>query len=140
MKAVIILSLLALALPAQAQVYKCTEGGKTVYSQMPCGKEEKVLDIKRSVPRPGSYEAKLEDREEYIRNNPGISEVHQAAIRAGVAIPGMSAEHVIAAMGEPARKNLTQTLHGSRWQWVYGTDIRYTRYVYIEDDVVVATN
>lgn len=50
MKAVIILSLLALALPAQAQVYKCTEGGKTVYSQMPCAADAKPVELKVHQP------------------------------------------------------------------------------------------
>lgn len=140
MKRTIFALLIAAGMPAHAQVYKCTEGGKTVYSQEPCAENAKILDIRRAPPRPGSLQEKMEQREAYIRANPGIPEVYQAAIRGGVVIPGMSAEQAIAAMGEPIKRNLTQTRYGSRWQWVYGTDIRYRRYLYIEDDIVVGSN
>lgn len=40
---------------AQAQVYKCVEGGKTVYSQEPCGHRATVID---STPATGSYDAR----------------------------------------------------------------------------------
>ena len=45
-----IMLFLALALPAHAQVYKCTEGGKTVYSQTPCASDAQPLDLKVHQP------------------------------------------------------------------------------------------
>src|SRR5262249_24277519 len=45
------------ALPASAQVYKCAEGGHTVYSQVPCAAGAASTTIRRdapSTPAPGS--------------------------------------------------------------------------------------
>lgn len=56
MKIIIVIAL-ALALPAHAQVYKCTEGGKTVYSQTPCPTSQSNL-------RPRSSGAALDMRRE----------------------------------------------------------------------------
>lgn len=39
MKQLTLIVLSVLAFGAQAQVYKCTEGGKTVYSDQPCGRD-----------------------------------------------------------------------------------------------------
>ncbi|KAI5914592.1 DUF4124 domain-containing protein [Thauera sp. 2A1] len=125
---------------AQAQVYKCVEGGKTVYSQEPCGTKPQTLDIQRSTPRPGSFAETQSKREDYIRANPGLSETVKGAIRGGVAVPGMTEDQVIAAMGAPLRRNLTQTASVSMWQWVYRYGSGRQHYVYIENGLVVATN
>lgn len=50
MKRPAIMLFLALALPVHAQVYKCTEGGKTVYSQTPCATDAQPLDLKVHQP------------------------------------------------------------------------------------------
>jgi len=46
MKRAIIVIAFALALPAHAQVYKCAEGGKTIYSQTPCAANAKPIELK----------------------------------------------------------------------------------------------
>jgi hypothetical protein len=38
------------ALPAQAQVYKCVEAGRTIYSQIPCPANAASTTINRSAP------------------------------------------------------------------------------------------
>lgn len=38
------------ALPAQAQVYKCVEAGRTIYSQTPCPSNAASTTINRSAP------------------------------------------------------------------------------------------
>lgn len=48
------LSLLCSA-AAQAQVYKCVEGGRTVYSQEPCSHRAEVID---ATPATGGYDAR----------------------------------------------------------------------------------
>lgn len=133
------LSLLCSA-AAQAQVFKCVEGGKTVYSQEPCSTKAQELDIKRSTPRPGSFAETQAGREDYIRSNPNLSETVKGAIRGGVAIPGMTEEQVLAAMGPPIRRNLTQTASTSMWQWVFRYGSGRQHYVYFEGGIVVATN
>lgn len=140
MKAAALAVVLIVALPAQAQVYKCQDGGSTVYSQVPCGAAAQALDIKRHTPRPGSLEEKLAKREAYIRANPGLSHLVQIAIRAGVVTPGMTEEQALLSLGEPDDRNLTQTQHSSRWQWVYRRASGKQHYVYIENGIVVGTN
>lgn len=49
-RAMIALALMAATLPAQGQVYKCQEGGKTVYSQIPCATAGAQIDLKVHQP------------------------------------------------------------------------------------------
>lgn len=42
----LIVCLAFVALPASAQVFKCTVGGVTTYSEIPCGEKPKVVDLK----------------------------------------------------------------------------------------------
>ncbi|QDF95175.1 hypothetical protein CJ010_00715 [Azoarcus sp. DD4] len=53
MKHILFVAALAAALPAHAQVFKCQEGGKTVFSDRPCHAEAKPLDVK---PAAGAYD------------------------------------------------------------------------------------
>lgn len=53
-RAIITVIALGLSAPVLAQVYKCNEGGKVVYSQMPC--EEKGERIKLHVHQPTEAE------------------------------------------------------------------------------------
>src|SRR5689334_11533348 len=41
---------LVAALPAHAQVYKCVEGARTVYSQTPCPANSQSITINRNAP------------------------------------------------------------------------------------------
>lgn len=50
MKTIILAALLVAASAAQAQVYKCTEGGKIVYSQIPCQAHDTPMDLKVHQP------------------------------------------------------------------------------------------
>jgi hypothetical protein len=49
----------AAAAPAQAQVYRCTVGGKTVYQEQPCagGAAQKEIAPKRAEPAPQAAKA-----------------------------------------------------------------------------------
>lgn len=135
-----LVSLLA-SVGAHAQVYKCVDGGKTVYSQAPCGPKAQTLDIQhKAKPRPGSFAEAQARREDYLRANPGTPDLFRHAIQGGVAIPGMTREQVLAAMGEPIDRNLTQTASTSLAQWVYRYPSGKQHYVYFENGVVVATN
>jgi uncharacterized protein DUF4124 len=44
------LAAFAISLPAHAQVYKCVEGGRTIYSQAPCAANSQSTTIRRSGP------------------------------------------------------------------------------------------
>jgi hypothetical protein len=64
--------LVTAALPSQAQVYKCQEGGRTVFSGTPCGNGAKVID---ATPATGdgdpsdynSSSARLQRNMEFLR-------------------------------------------------------------------------
>jgi hypothetical protein len=43
-------ALFAVALPAHAQVYKCVEGGRTIYSQTPCTSSSRATTISKTAP------------------------------------------------------------------------------------------
>ena len=68
---IVMLAIIAAAVssPAAAEVYKCQEGGKTVYSQMPCASDAKPMDLK--VDRPSDADrlrAKAQSRRERAFN------------------------------------------------------------------------
>lgn len=69
---VILTAVTAIALPAQAQVYKCQEGGKAVFSDKPCGVGAKVIDATPAAGEgdPSEYNssaARLQRNMEYLR-------------------------------------------------------------------------
>ncbi len=51
---------LAASLPAQAQVYRCTEGGRTVYSDHPCGSRSVAVPLIDNTPTAADQKAALE--------------------------------------------------------------------------------
>jgi len=81
MKRAIIVIAFALALPAHAQVYKCAEDGKTVYSQTPCASEAKPMDLKVHQP---TEEDRLRAQAQALRDqafNAGVDGERAAAER-----------------------------------------------------------
>ncbi|WP_159098078.1 DUF4124 domain-containing protein [Parazoarcus communis] len=46
---------LAVTIPVHAQVYKCQEGGKTVFADRPCSPDSKVIDVR---PARGEFDPK----------------------------------------------------------------------------------
>ena len=62
LRPVIAAVILAVSMPVGAQVFKCQEGGKTVYSQTPCGAAATVIDA-RPAAGAGDPEAAARTRE-----------------------------------------------------------------------------
>ena len=54
MRGLFLVALIGASVSAQAQVYKCVEGGRTVYAQEPCGRRAEVID---ATPATGGYDA-----------------------------------------------------------------------------------
>jgi len=78
----------AASLPAHAQVYKCVEGGRTIYSQTPCPADSQSTTIRRSAPSsPAPGETKSDapatslDQEQAFRKRQ--QEQQEAAKKAG---------------------------------------------------------
>lgn len=138
-------SLVISSLQVHAEVYRCDQNGKITYSGVPCSNSAKKVDIHQSSPSGDSWADAKERRRLFLLKNPDIKPVYKQAVEAGVVIPGMTEEQALASLGPPTGKNLTQTMNGSLWQWVYekpmarrGDFLR--NYVYIKDGIVVGTN
>lgn len=71
-----------LVAPAQAQVYKCTENGKTVFSDVPCATGAKRVDVR---PATGGYDADAAARArmqtERIKQQQALEDSERAAAR-----------------------------------------------------------
>lgn len=51
---IMLASLLCAALPAHAQIYKCTENGKTIYTDKPCRSGGETIEIRNAPSSSGS--------------------------------------------------------------------------------------
>lgn len=72
-KTALLMTAALLALPAQAQVYKCAEGGKTVFSDKPCAVGAKPVEIR---PAAGAYDVEqgTEARLRTLRDKEALAE------------------------------------------------------------------
>lgn len=140
MKKSLPLLLVLICAPAIGQVYKCVEGERVTYSQTPCGDVAKRLDIKEAPRQLFGFEKDQHRRRSYLKANPGLPPHIEGAILGGVATLGMTEAQVVAAMGDPVDRHLTQTKHSSRWPWVFERSSGRRSYVYLEDGRVVGSN
>jgi hypothetical protein len=122
-----------------ADVYKCVDKGKVIYTDAPCPNPVKTIRSDAPPTPQFGYRADQARAKAYIKKNPDINPVHRAAIEANVVVPGMTVEQVKASIGEPTRTNLSQGANSSRWQWVYIKNGK-SSYVYIEEGIVTGTN
>ena len=103
---------------ASAEIYRCTDGGKTVYSDRPCqgGTEATV-----AVPPPSTL-------------TPGPSDPQREASLGRIVI-GQTPLQVETAWGRPASKSIDTTNSGRSEQWIYQR-ANGTAYVYFRSGVV----
>lgn len=86
---------LSIAVPAQAQVYRCTEGGQTVYSDHPCGSRSVAVPLMDNTPtaadqqaareRAKAEAAQLQELESTRRKAQAAEDARQAQIAAQAA-------------------------------------------------------
>ncbi len=86
---------LAASLPAEAQVYRCTEGGRTVYSDHPCGSRSVAVPLIDNTPtaadqkaareRASSEAAEVREMETTRRKAQAAEDARQAQIAAQAA-------------------------------------------------------
>lgn len=121
---------ISLVTTAQAQPYRCTVGGKTVYQDKQCEGGKKVDVAGAGVAdfsSPGPMQARAE-----------VARLDRAA-RVGTAIQsrqvgiGMAADDVVLSWGAPTHVNTTITANTRSEQWVYRHRSGRASYVYIED-------
>jgi len=142
-------SLFALAVPAQAQVFRCETDGNTVFSDQPCGEDAESIELRdnriggsfnqnlpaQEAPDPGEQSEESEPEEEagtcrFINS----TDLRRYLVREQV-VRGMTREHVRRAFGNPP-----ETYTSPREVWIYQT--RYygalyeLTYVYFSDGCV----
>ena len=67
-----VLSLALVVSPAWAEVFKCTSGGVTTYSEIPCGDKPKVVDLKVHQP---SRRDQLDAQQRALSDHRGVAAV-----------------------------------------------------------------
>ena len=87
---------------AGAEVYRCNVDGKTVYSDKPCATGK---SIEVAVPKSAPEDA-------------GHARLQQEA-NLGRVVVGQTPAQVLAACGEPRKKNIDTRVDGRTEQWVY---------------------
>lgn len=142
-------TLSALAVPAQAQVFRCEKDGNTVFSDQPCGEDAESIELRdnriggsfnqnlpaQEAPDPGEQAEESEPEEEggtcrFINS----TDLRRYLVREQV-VWGMSREHVRRAFGNPP-----ETYTSPQEVWIYQT--RYygalyeLTYVYFRDGCV----
>jgi len=140
-QALALAALLAAAVPAQAQIYKCVENGRQIYSDQPCpsGGGEVLKHVRRHPESKFAREDR-ERREQFVRSNPDLDEATKAAVLTGRIFVGMSGAAATASWGDFRRENRSHYSSGLHIQWVYhyfaapGTQ----KYVYVTNGVVTA--
>ena len=142
-------TLSALAVPSQAQVFRCEQDGNTVFSDQPCGDDAESVELRdnriggsfdqnlpaQEAPDPGEQAEESEPEEEagtcrFINS----TDLRRYLVREQV-VRGMTREHVPPAFGNPP-----ETHTSPQEVWIYQT--RYygalyeLTYVYFRDGCV----
>lgn len=145
----LIFALSVLAVPAQAQVFRCEKDGNTVFSDQPCGEDAESVEL-RDNRIGGSFnqnlpvQEPLDTEEQEEKSEPeeeagtcrfiNSTDLRRYLVREQV-VKGMTREHVRRAFGNPP-----ETYTSPQEVWIYQT--RYygalyeLTYVYFRDGCV----
>lgn len=160
-KTLIVAALLAATLPARAQVYKCVEGGKIGFSDVPCSGSAKGERVRIHDAAPTARDAaaaqdrlnryrEISERERAAVDTEREAEAQQAldriayrsraraAIQSGNVFIGMRAEDAVEAWGRPTKINRDIYESGVKEQWIYDRGDWRAQYIYVENGVVTA--
>lgn len=115
------------AAPAVAQVYKCQQGGVTVFSGAPCGADSKKMDVKPAAGA-GVYD-------------PDAANANTMIATGRVTI-GMTTAQVRGSWGAPSKINKSLYASGSTEQWIYyrDPDHIHSQYVHFRNGVVTSVS
>ena len=118
----------------QAQPYKCTVEGKTVYQQARCEGGSSVNVSGAGKADPNSPAATQVQREIAAMKR---KELVDSAIQEGKIFIGMTADEVILSWGRPTKINASISGRGRSEQWIYRRGkIGDDQYVYVDNGVV----
>src|SRR5574337_405170 len=158
MKSVALIAAMGAAIPAQADMYKCNEGGKVVYADQPCASNAERVRVYNNS-NPSAEDAAAADAqlsrlrqqqaaEDAARDVARAAEGQRAADRLAYAgrareavqshrvFVGMTAEDARKSWGEPTKINRTITAGSTNEQWVYRRGPGAAQYLYVDDGVV----
>lgn len=133
-KILLMIAVAAASTSAQAQVYKCKEGGKTVFSDIPCLKDGEQVQV---APASGHWNAENAARSQRESSDIKAKVRRIDAIRDGKVYVGMSRDDVIESWGPPSKVNRSIYAGKASEQWVYDRG-RDSQYVYVENGEVTA--
>jgi hypothetical protein len=126
---------LFLSSPSAYAVFKCTEKGKTTFSDIPCpnteGTQQQTVKIAAPPPVDEKNVARLEQETKTYQRQEARKKAAEEAIEARRVIPFMTPSEVRRAIGEPTRINA----NGGKVQWVYRYAGGDTRYIYFVNDL-----
>lgn len=137
---VMAIATLAIALPAQAQVYRCINDSKTVFSDIPCpitadvAEEVRIFDDKPT----DTDAARARDRHQTVRDDFAFEDRTRNAVRRSQIFVGMRAADARRSWGNPTSVNRSHYGSGVKEQWVYHHGPGKSQYVYVEGGRVTA--
>lgn len=146
-----LLVLTLIATSVQAQVYRCTADGRTVYSQMPCAADERDVEKVQIFDRGPAEDdaAAARARAEGLRDRVSADREREQsqrefnrrvtnAIAAKKVFVGMTADDVRRSWGRPDRINRTVTGSTVSEQWIYDRGNYKSQYVYVRNGEVTS--
>lgn len=119
MKLILFAVAMLLSATAQAEVYRCVENGKQVFSDVPCSKDAEKLKVS---PAAGSGD----ETRSWVNNAIAVREVRV----------GMTDKEVIRSWGKLDRINKSISASGTHEQWVYYRGSARAQYVYVDNGIV----
>ena len=129
LRALLLATVAAIAMPAHAQVYKCTEGGQTVYKDRPCVPTDR--NAGKIEVRGGTLSSPEDLEREAFR-----TKIMTAVANRRVFV-GMPASDARRSWGNPTKINRDIYGSGAKEQWIYERR-GGTQYIYVEDGRVTA--
>lgn len=137
-KVAILLFICGFALHSQGQAnpYRCTVGGKTVYQETRCEGGSAVNISRAGKADPDSPAATQVQREIAAMKR---KESVALAIHEGKVFIGMTVSEVVSSWGPPSKINASISGLGRNEQWIYRrANIGEDQYVYVDNGVVTS--
>lgn len=136
MRVMVSVAVLLFASIVQADVYKCVENGKQVFSDVPCSSSAQKITVRPSTAQESGEVA--EARREADRKKFSYMAKAQRAVSNGDVFIGMLEKDVVASWGLPDKKNADIYGGAYKEQWIYRRGKNGTQYVYLQNGAVSA--
>lgn len=132
---VLAMALAGATMSAQAQVYKCKEGGRVVFSDVPCIQGSEQVKV---APAAGHWDAESAARVQQENSALQAKVRRLDAIRERRVYVGMTRDDVIESWGRPDSVNRDVYAGAVKEQWIYERSEGGRQYVYVDNGLVTA--